>query len=252
MTTISKTGNEPAALVRWRAAQQGGPTYTYASMRHDHAVLDAVLDALHREQGGIDAYTGERIQLGSRDPQSGHRTGDTFHVEHLLPQTHCKPLLSNGNPNPHAGRDVAYDNMVACRPAPNTPRLPYGAHHKDDWPSPVQWPRFLSPLDPTCEGRLVFKINGEVEPRSAGDGVAKTTIERLKLNDDATLVPFRKEAIARTLQRNSIRASEARKRLASLRNAAGAREPFCFALAQALEKHIARIGHIRQRRNATP
>lgn len=83
MRTITKA--EPRELIEWRARNQGGPTFDYDQMRLDHAVLDAVLATLHGEQGGLDAYTGQRIHLGRRDPDRGHRSGDTFHIEHLLP-----------------------------------------------------------------------------------------------------------------------------------------------------------------------
>jgi uncharacterized protein (TIGR02646 family) len=209
-------------------------------MRLDHMVLDAVLAALHTEQGGLDAYTGQRIRLGRRDPGTGHRSGDTFHIEHLLPQTHCA-----------RGEDVAYQNMVACLPAPNKPRLPYGAHQKDEWPSRNELPDFLSPLGERCEERFNFRLNGTVEPASPTDRAARVTIQRLALNDHATLVRFRKEAIDRTLQHGALRIAEAQKRLAVLDSATGTLEPFSFVLRQALQKHIRRMEAIRASKRAS-
>ncbi|HZG43908.1 MAG TPA: hypothetical protein VEY93_13155 [Longimicrobium sp.] len=238
MRTITKA--EPRELSEWRARNQGGPTFSYDQMRLDHEVVDAVLAALHREQGGLDAYTGQRIYLGRRDPATGHRSGDTFHIEHLLPQKHCT-----------RGEDVAYHNMVACLPAPNTPRLPYGAHEKDEWPSRAELPDFVSPLSARCEERFKFKLNGTVGPASPTDRAVQVTIEKLALNRSSTLVRFRKEAIDRTLQHGALSIAQAQKRLAVLASATGVLEPFSFVLRQALEKHIGRIRAIRASKRAS-
>ncbi|NIK87601.1 uncharacterized protein (TIGR02646 family) [Rhizomicrobium palustre] len=229
MRQINK-GAEPAELTAWKAQNRASPNYCYASLTATHRL--AVRNALVREQRGLCAYTGRRIDVGS------------CHIEHLRPQTHCE-----------IGEDVDYRNLVASVPAPNTPQLPYGAHKKGDWPTRADEHLFVSPLSGGCADRFSFRLNGEVEARSATDNAAVETIVRLGLNDDA-LVQLRKAAIAATLQIRgrgpaSIRIADARKRLRDLEQAeqqAGTLEPYSFVLVQALERQIQRIEKIREAR----
>jgi hypothetical protein len=144
---------------------------------------------------------------------------------------------------------------VAGVPAPNTPRLPYGAHKKDSWPPIPDEYLFVSPLSGGCGARFAFNLKGDVLPARAGDGAASETIDRLGLNDPA-LVQLRKAAIDATLQIRgqgpaSIDVGDARRRLRALAQAedqAGPLEPFSFVLVQALERQIRRIENIRDGR----
>jgi hypothetical protein len=85
------------------------------------------------------------------------------------------------------------------------------------------------------------------------DNAARETVKRLGL-DNRSLEDLRKEAINATLEwhgRNPplLDLPSARKRLTRLEdaeNAAGQLEPFCFALKQALRKHIQRLESIRE------
>ena len=227
MRQILKTV-EPAVLAEWRSRCQGDINFSYDLIPSD--VRSAVLESLLSEQGWLCAYTGRRVRM------------DGCHIEHLNPQAHCQ-----------RGEDVAYTNLVACHPAPNTGESPYGAHPKKDWPSPAERYLFVSPLDDHCEDRFQFNLRGEIAPARADDQAAKTTISKLKL-DHSELTQLRNEAINATLIKPghgpaSLSLTDARRRLSGLETneSAGVRlEPYCFALKQALRKHIAQIEAIRQ------
>jgi uncharacterized protein (TIGR02646 family) len=229
MRQINK-GAEPAELTQWKAQNRALPNYCYASLSSDHRFL--VRTALVAEQHGLCAYTGRRIDV------------ESCHIEHLRPQAHC------GH-----GEDVDYRNLVAGVPAPNTPRLPYGAHRKAAWPTIADEHLFVSPLSGGCAGRFSFRLNGEVDAANANDAAAAETIARLGLNAQA-LIQLRKAAIQATLQVRgrgpaSIGIADARRRLRDLEQAEQREEtlePYSFVLAQALERQIQRIEKIRKAR----
>ena len=229
MRHITK-GAEPPELTQWKAQNRALPNYCYASLSAAHRL--AIRAALVKEQGGLCAYTGRRIDE------------DSCHIEHLRPQAHCG-----------LGEDIDYRNVVAGVPAPNTPQLPYGAHRKADWPTVADEHLFVSPLSADCASRFSFRLNGQVEAANAGDVAAIQTIARLGLNVQA-LVDLRKAAIDATLQIRgrglaSLGIADARRRLRDLVQAeqqTGSLEPYSFVLAQALERHIRRIEKIREAR----
>ena len=218
---------EPRALTEWRALHNSDVNFGYALLRSSQETIRTVTDALLREQGGLCAYTGIRIAMGS------------CHIEHLKAQAHCSPAET-----------VLYSNLVACHPSPN-PRhkTPYGAEQKGNWPDPSEQHLFVSPLDRTCEKRFAFTLRGGIREQADGDQAAKTTIERIGL-DHPELVAFRRAAIQGTLgRRNNLPLRDARRRLNFLRShREGRREPFCFVLIQALQKHIVRLEAIAETR----
>ena len=218
---------EPCALTKWRASHSSDVNFGYALLRSSQETIQAVTDALLREQGGLCAYTG--ISIGT----------DTCHIEHLKAQAHCLPEEA-----------VSYDNMVACYPSPNPDRkTPYGAEQKGSWPHPSEQHLFVSPFDRTCENRFAFNLRGEIREQEDRDQAAKTTIEKIGL-DHRELVALRKAAIQGTLGKsNDLPLRAARRRLNSLRShREGRRDPFCFVLVQALQKHIVRLEAIAETR----
>lgn len=222
MRSIKKSG-EPKFLVEWRAQQKATGNYCYDAFREK----DQLKRHLIGEQGALCAYTGQRI------------SESLSHIEHLKPQAHCLE-----------GEDTDYHNLVACFPGSPSGRANYGAHFKEDWPSPSEQHLFVSPIIPSCSGRFRFRKNGKVEPMDEADEPAEITIERLNLNDGA-LVEMRKEAIRETTK--GLDAKAARSRLNRLRKAEedGVElEPFCFVLVQALEAHIKRLKYIRNSSNS--
>ncbi len=222
MRWINKT-SEPRELREWRARYAGDVNFNYNLIRQDHNVTQALTASLLREQGHLCAYTGRGIN------------DDRCHIEHVTPQKHCE-----------RGEDVAYTNMVACYPAPNAGRGLYGAHQKDDWPSPEERHMFVSPLDRTCETRFIFNLRGEIRSKP-NDDAAKETVKKLKLKHPE-LEALRKGAIRGTLgQTNNLRLKAARKRLRELETPRDDYlAPFCFVLIQALRKHIHRLECIAQ------
>ena len=219
--------SEPRALTEWRASNSSDVNFGYALLRSSQETIRAVTAALLREQGELCAYTGISIDTGS------------CHIEHLKAQAHCSPEET-----------VSYNNMVACYPSPNPDRkTPYGAEQKGSWPSPSEQHLFVSPLDQTCENRFAFNLRGEIREREDNDRAAKTTIEKIGLAHPK-LVALRKAAIQGTLgERNNLPLKDARRRLNSLRShREGRRDPFCFVLLQALQKHIVRLEAIAETR----
>ena len=222
--------NEPDNLTHWRLAYRNDPNFSYSLI--DAGLRQEIRQALVIEQRGLCAYTGRRIDEAN------------CHIEHMRPRMHCGK-----------GEDVSYGNMLACVPAPNASRLPYGAHRKGSWPDPTQEHLFVSPLRNACGPRFSFTFRGRVSPSNPQDQAARETIDRLGL-DHPLLRQFRKAAIDGTLR---VRGSggplldlrSARRRLGGL-NATeqgnGPLEPYSFVLQHALTKHIGRIQAIRANR----
>ena len=219
---------EPQAFTEWRAGSQHDINYGYDLIPSE--LRSEIKAALLAEQRGLCAYTGIGIDA-SRS-----------HIEHLLPQAHCR----------RGQEDVAYGNMVACYPAPGDVYVPFGALWKANWPSVAEQHLFVSPRSIGCEARFVFNLRGQIATRE-NDGAARETVKRLGL-DNKRLEGLRKEAISATLKWQGknpplLDLPASRKRLASLEdaeNAGGRLEPFCFALKQALRKHILRLESIRE------
>lgn len=218
---------EPPTYTEWRAASQADINYGYDLIPSE--LRGQLKAALIAEQRGICAYTGIGLTLAHS------------HIEHLIPQAHCARGVG----------DVAYINMAACYPGPEDGYVPFGAIFKANWPSPEEQHLFVSPRSPGCEERFRFSIRGVISA-NADDEAARVTIERLGLNSPR-LEGMRREAINATLQWHGrhpplLDLVAARRRLTSLERAEnenGPLEPFCFALKQALQRHIARLEHIR-------
>jgi uncharacterized protein (TIGR02646 family) len=160
---------EPPAFTNWRAASQNDINYGYELMPGE--LRAAIKDALIAEQRGLCAYTGIGIDASR------------CHVEHLLPQAHCR----------RGREDVEYRNMVACYPAPGHVHVPFGALRKGNWPSPAEQHLFVSPRSAGCEARFLFSIRGKISA-AQDDEAARETVRRLGL-DHPRLEALRKEAI---------------------------------------------------------
>lgn len=182
MKRIQK-GNECADLIKWRADNAAAPqNLVYGKGGFPGK---EVLAELLAEQGNLCAYTLKRIDQ------------DSSHIEHLKPQRKCREEDAERETAKLVPKreDVAWSNMVACFPAPNSVAPPgYGAVTKDKW-----WPAagaagFVSPLNADCESRFVFGLNGEMTPANAGDIPACDTIKAIGLND-GRLQELRKRAI---------------------------------------------------------
>lgn len=235
MRTISKT--EPQGFERWKA-QTSDPAGTGACAfdQKPSAVAAGLRRALHDEQCGLDAYTGERIRLGDHTEPNGRRDGDTFHAEHMYPQEHCTPAET-----------VDYANLVGCKPGgQDRPQHPdYGARYKDTrgWPDPAQRSEFVRPTLSGAEGRFRYEEDGTMRPVNSDDGPAKRTIEMLNLNV-VVLKENRAAAFASAINHGELNADEARRLLRSIERREAERSrlrPFSFVQKQALQEHIASL-----------
>ena len=242
MRTITKS--EPAEYIAWRASRSGPPGaagHTYGNI--PGPVKLALRRALFHEQGGLDAYTGERLTLdedgtGRTDTEGrviGRGDRDSFHIEHMYPQDHCSPAEA-----------VDYTNMAGCQPGRGQPDPTYGAKFKDrkPWPSRPERPHFLRPTTSGCEARFTYTRDGLMGP-VAGDPAAARTITELNLGGDTkgskALADNRVAAYKSATGNGAMRVSEARRLLARIeqeeREGSTLRE-FCFVQKFALQRHI--------------
>jgi len=216
MRQIAK-GTPPTSLTHWvNASKNTDTTVRYSDLPGN--IRGDVLNSLIAEQGGICVYTGRRIKQNSA------------HIEHLKAQAYCS-----------SGEDVAYANMVACYPAPNTGTCPYGAHQKGSWPdpnNPAEAGQFVSPLTGGCEKRFHYAYSGRVK-EADGDEAAQKTIEKLKLNH-VELTELRKAVIRNTLapRDNPLSKAQAETRLKSLQAQTNPLDEFHFVIIQQLARHI--------------
>ena len=263
MRTITKA--EPDAYVAWRTARNkptdlpGAPAFTYDDI--PETVKVEIRRALYREQGGLDAYTGERLTLdeegeGRTDADGnviGRGRSDTFHVEHMWPQTHCTDAEA-----------VDYTNMAGCRPGERDPvkHLPYGARFKDlkPWPPDAERPLFVRPTTPGCEERFAYTRDGLMRPANPADGAAARTIAELNLGGDTkgsnVLAANRAAVFKRVTNNGALPLREARRLLDALerqeqdslplRELDGTTLPeFSFVRKFALRRHIRTVEAIR-------
>lgn len=181
MRQIQK-GNECEALSTWRQNNAAVPqNLVYGKGEFPGS---AVLDALLTEQGFLCAYTLKLIDAKSA------------HVEHLKPQRKCREEDAQREAKKVAlcREDIAWNNLVACFPAPNAAAPPgYGAVKKDKWWPAIGANGFVSPLNADCESRFHFELNGAIRPANATDAAAAETINEIGL-DDSRLQELRRRA----------------------------------------------------------
>lgn len=194
-----------------------------------------LLTALLTEQGALCAYTMRRIDQGSS------------HIEHIKPQSLCR--------QDEVGSDLDYRNLVACFPREGLyARYRYGAQQKDNW-----WDDggalFVSPLQPVCEKRFRFNVDGTVIAVGNHDA-AVTTIEVLKLNHP-NLEEDRKRAIQEFVFGSSgadpLSQSKAKQALGAVcnRDRRGAFYEFCLAIRDGVDQHMKGLHRRARRAKAT-
>lgn len=216
-----KKHNPPELLTEWIQKNKNDTNFGYDLLRKDKSTIDDLSERLLKEQYYLCAYTGISLNTSK------------FHIEHLKPQTHC-----------NKGEDVDYQNLVACYPESNrSQKCPFGAHEKDNWPSPSEMKDFISPLNPICEQKFQFGKDGKI---FGLDDKANKTIEKLKLNH-SMLIDLRKSQLTPLLK---LKRSEAAIRLSKIDTPNdGKLEEFCFAKKQVLEKHIKKLEAIIKSQN---
>lgn len=230
MRTIQKS-SPPDKLVEWIATYRTDSEFGYDLMRRFPEVTKAVTTSLLAEQGGLCAYTGMPINE------------DRCHIEHMLPQRYSP----TGQRDPQGveeeacrGRDVDYTNMVACYPRPNHhSQIPYGAHEKGSWPSPLEEDRFVKPTQPDCEARFLFDRRGRISTKPDDEQAAETS-RRLRLDHEA-LTQLRKDAIEGVRNprgKGYLTKPQLQRALSRLEAEYGRMSPYCFSIKQGLAQLI--------------
>lgn len=230
MRTIQKS-RPPDKLVEWIATYRTDPEFGYDMMRRFPEVTASVTSSLLAEQGGLCAYTGMPINE------------ERCHIEHMLPQCYSP----TGQREPQGaeeescrGRDVDYQNMVACYPRPNHhSQIPYGAHEKGNWPSPAEEDRFVKPTQDDCEARFLFDRRGRIST-PPGDERAAETCQRLRL-DHKALTQLRKDAIEgvrNPKKKQFLTKRQLERALARLEAESDRLSSYCFSTKQGLAQLI--------------
>lgn len=232
MKHIQKTGS-PHGYSQWCTEVAGTQKADWREVPSEQK--RTVLGALITEQGGLCAYTMQRIDESSS------------HVEHIKPQSRCRV--------DEEGSDLDYANLLACFPrAGMEAEYRYGAQLKGGW-----WAddgiNFVSPLRPACESLFRFGLDGAIEP-TGNRADASNTIRVLGL-DHKSLTEERKHAIEEFIYGptgdspiSRAKAQNARQTVCD-RAAGGLLREFCVALRDALGEHLATLARAgRQKRSS--
>lgn len=220
---------EPRELGDWKSECAGRSPANYACM--PGTVKDKVREALLTTQGGLCAYTGQRIA-----PKSGGLARDTMHIEHIEPQSI----------NP--ARDTDFTNLVAAYPGEAyehrlsdgvmTKKCPFGAHRRADWWDPAN---FIHPLRADCESAFVYKPDGTIHGATAA---AKLTLENLGL-DDPELTGWRAQVCAVwQAKARELSTSQLDEKIRTLYTPVGGRlDGFCFVIRDLLRRERRKRNH---------
>jgi uncharacterized protein (TIGR02646 family) len=172
-------GAEPEEFTNWKnqANENWTPTFENLSGTEKRAVFEA----LQKEQGYICCY----CECELKD--------DHFHIEHHKPQ-HPKDIQEKIDP-------LDYSNMLcSCQRNIKKGVLRHCGNSKDQWFDETQ---FISPLNPDCEKKFKFTLDGHIEPANSKDSAATMTLEKLNLKNDklnswrnAAIDPFLEESLS--------------------------------------------------------
>jgi len=165
------------------------------------------------EQGGLCAYT--MWPLGERT---------LSHIEHIRCQRHFRE------------DSLDFENMLLCVRGSGDVTYEFGATKKAD--AIVTAANFVSPLQPGCEERFRFALDGSIVSARPGDLAAKKTIALLDLSHGELRAARRRAVRVQLLgegRRAPLSASQARRLADQITAAAyGVRlPPFCIAIKQA-------------------
>jgi uncharacterized protein (TIGR02646 family) len=145
---------EPPLFSIWKgsATEDWNPTYDDLQGEENRELVDALI----KEQGYICCYCESRLIV------------DESHIEHFKPQ--CDKDVD----------PLDYSNMLrSCQNILKQGDPRHCGHLKGNW---FDSQLLISPLDPTCEGRFSYTIDGTIYPSNESDIAAIKTIEKLGLN----------------------------------------------------------------------
>lgn len=132
-------GIEPQPLLDWKAHANEEWTPSYDKLQNPEK--RALHEALLSEQGFVCCYCGGRIDRGSS------------HIEHFRPQ------------EAHADLELEFANLHASCLRETAPRLPLHCGHAKG--SHFDEAQAISPLDPGCEARFSYRLDGGITGNDA-------------------------------------------------------------------------------------
>jgi len=226
-----RKGSQPKKYQDWCKKVAGTAKEDYREMPKD--IRATLLAALVEEQGGLCAYTMRKIDAEV-----------SSHVEHIKPETRCRADLQ--------GTDLDYKNLLACYPKSGMKAgFRFGAQEKGDW-----WENngaaFVSPLDPNCEKRFHFDLDGNITA-VANHADAVATIGILRLDHDS-LTDNRKRVIHEYIYgdegNDPLSPTTATRAVSNVckANPDGYFHEFCIAIRDALGEHLKDLKKLAQRR----
>jgi uncharacterized protein (TIGR02646 family) len=156
-------GDEPKSFQDWKALENEDWKPSYDLLQNPQK--QDLHRSLFNEQGHVCCYCGREITLA------------TSHIEHFRPQHAFESL------------ELDYQNLHASCIRECNPEMPlHCGHHKGEW---FDEDAAISPLDPGCEHRFSYTLDGYISTTDAADSPASTMIEKLKL--DITYLKDRRE-----------------------------------------------------------
>jgi len=146
-------GDEPQSFQDWKGLANEDWQPSYDSLQNPQK--KDLHRALLKEQGFVCCYCGREIELGNS------------HIEHFRPQ-HAFENLELDYQNLHASciREHDPENQIHC------------GHHKGEW---FDENLAISPLDPECESRFSYTLDGSIFQTDQADFQASSMIEKLNL-----------------------------------------------------------------------
>lgn len=144
----------PEIFEQWKARANDNWQPTYATLQHPEK--QAVHESLLREQGWVCCYCGRTV----------HR--EDSHIEHFRPQEQRDDLA------------LDYNNMHASCIRELKPATPLHCGHAKA--ALFDEEQHISPLDPKCEGRFLYLLNGGISVTDETDFVAAHMLGLLKLD----------------------------------------------------------------------
>lgn len=169
MKFITK-GGEPDKILEWKSKdkmyQRGKPNWN----RLKSELKELLRDSISAEQGYICCYCERRLNTNE------------MHIEHFKPK----------DPNKFPLNQLDYDNLFcSCQLELEKGEPRHCGNSKGSW---FDEDIIISPLEPNCETKFKYTIDGQILPEDKNDIGARATIEKLKLDIDK-LNKLREKAI---------------------------------------------------------
>lgn len=203
---------EPDSFTAWKdlANEDWKPTYQDLKNPEKNELHKSLLS----EQGGTCCYCGRKV-----DPADSH-------IEHFVPQA-SSPALA-----------LEYENPLASCIRERSPNLPLHCGHAKD--EDLDQARYISPLDPSCEQRFRYALDGAVLTSDPDDEKADYMINLLQLGIPS--LRNRRQAVLEGMFDNAFLESATDVELARIcatyrtRNSAGQFEDFAHVIARFAEQ----------------